>query len=404
VFDHVHLFPNINAGGSGGFARGLIEINKAKEELGLTHMIFLDDDALMECDAFVRTFGLLSYIREEYQDACISGAMLREDIPYISHEAGSHWEGTDPWTRFPGLDLRKRENVLLNETIDRPDYAAFWYACYPLHVAGLSNLPLALFLHNDDTEYGLRNPNGFLLLNGICVWCPGFENKRASTLSYYDVRNCMIVNALYAKGGNLGKMKQYCRKRILANTLRYRYYDAFLVATAVKDFLKGPDYLMALDPEEKNTEIIRSGYTPVPVEQLTDDPEILAAIEAYEPPKDVSEIYDNMKAANKWFYALTANGWIFPADGKLTPFVMGIWPYALYRKKEIILFDPDTKKGLRLMKNYPYLLKSLGTYAQILWMLRKDYTRARRAYIERFDELTGYEAWKEYLGFDEQNQ
>ncbi len=401
--EQIHLFPNMNAGGSGGFTRGLIEINKAKEKLGLTHMIFMDDDAVLEPDSLVRTFGLLSYIKDEYAKACISGAMLRQDIPYSSHEAGSHWAGTDPWTRHPGLDLRTRENVLLNETIDEPNYAAWWYACYPLAVATMDNLPLPLFLHNDDTEYGLRNQNGFLLLNGVCVWSPGFENKRSSTLSYYDVRNAMLVNALYREDGNLSAMKKYCWKRILANTLRYRYDDAYLVLMAVEDFLKGPEYLCTLDPEAKNKEIMEHGYSMKPVEELIDDPEVLKEIEEYEEPENVSEIYDNMKKKNKWFYALTANGWLFPADNKkVYPFPMGIWPYALFRKKEIVLFDPDTHKGIKGEKSYALLKRSIGYYLQILKLLKEKYPQAQKQYRERFKYLTSYTAWKKYLKLEEE--
>ena len=399
---HIFLYPNMNAGGSGGFTRGLIEINKRKEELGLTHMIFMDDDAKMEADALVRTFALLSYISPKWEKACSSGAMLREDIPYASHEAGSHWTGLDPWTRFFGLDLRTRENVLKNETMDDPDYAAWWYACYPLSVARMDNLPLPLFIHNDDTEYGLRNQNGFILLNGICVWSPGFENKRASSLSYYDVRNCMIVNALYREDGNLDAMKMYCRKRILANTLRYRYDDALLVVKAVEDFLKGPEYLCTLNPEEKNREVMNAGYKMKPAEELTGDPEVLREIYAYQDPDQVDAIYNNMKKKNKWFYAITANGWLFPAKSdKVYPFPMGIWPFDLYRKKEIILFDPDSHKGIYGKKSYRMLMRSLQAYLQILKMLKKDYARVQKEYRDAFGYMTGYACWKGYLKLDE---
>ena len=400
--DHIYLYPNMNAGGSGGFTRGLIEINKKKDELGLTHMIFMDDDARMETDALVRTYALLSYVSPKWEKACISGAMLREDIPYASHEAGSHWTGLDPWTRYFGLDLRPRQNVLMNETMDYPDYAAWWYACYPLSVATMDNLPLPLFIHNDDTEYGLRNKNGFILMNGICVWSPGFENKRASSLSYYDVRNCMIVNALYKEDGNLDAMKMYCRKRILANTLRYRYDDAQLVVMAVEDFLKGPKYLCTLDPEKKNAEIMKAGYTLKPAEELTGDMDVLCEIYAYKEPDQVDLIYNNMKKKNKWFYALTANGWLFPAKSdKVYPFPMGIWPFDLFRKKEIILFDPDSHKGIYGKKSYKKLFESIQAYLHICSMLKKDYARVQKEYRDAFGYLTGYECWKGYLKLDE---
>jgi len=280
--EFVHLYPNMNAGGTGGFTRGLIEINKCKDKLGLTHMIFMDDDAILCPDSLVRTYALLSYVNDKYAKACIAGGMMRIDMPYSQHEYGSKWDGSDPYSRYPGLDLRVASNVVKNEEMDTADYAPWWYACYPLSETKMDNLPIPIFIHNDDTEYGLRHrENGFMLLNGICVWSPGFENKRASSLSYYDVRNIMLTNALYEEDGLLKTMKKYCWKRILANTLRYRYDDAKLVLLAVEDFLKGPKYLGTLNPEEKNGEVMKMGYSNKPVEELCDDKKVIEEIKSY---------------------------------------------------------------------------------------------------------------------------
>ena len=65
----VHLFKNKNTGGTGGFTRGILEINRERKLTGATHVIMLDDDALIEPEAFVRTWALLSYIRKEYVSA-----------------------------------------------------------------------------------------------------------------------------------------------------------------------------------------------------------------------------------------------------------------------------------------------------------------------------------------------
>ena len=81
--DHIFLFPNENSGGSGGFTRGLIEINRAKDRLGLTHMIFMDDDAVLCPESFIRTQAVLSYVNEKYGRACVSGAMLRLNQPFL---------------------------------------------------------------------------------------------------------------------------------------------------------------------------------------------------------------------------------------------------------------------------------------------------------------------------------
>ena len=84
--EHIHVYPNINAGGTGGFTRGILEIQKKKEELHLTHMIFMDDDIVLNPDALVRTYGLLSFARNQYKQSSVAGAMLRLDRRYTLHE------------------------------------------------------------------------------------------------------------------------------------------------------------------------------------------------------------------------------------------------------------------------------------------------------------------------------
>ena len=397
--DHIFLFPNENSGGSGGFTRGLIEINKVKDARGLTHMIFMDDDAVLCPESFIRTHALLSYVNDKYSRAGVSGAMLRLNQPYIQHEYGVKWDGTTPYTRYPALDLRSRMNVIRNEALDDADYAAWWYACYPLSETGMHNLPLPLFLHNDDIEYGLRHKeNRFILLNGICVWSPGFEDKRSSNLNYYDVRNTMITAALTSSDGLEKRMQKYCWKRILAALLRYRYKDASLVYKGVEDFCKGPEYLGTLDPVKLNQEVGAMGYQMKPVEELTDDPAVLKEVEDYKQPENAEEMFVRRDKENKWFYALTLNGWIFPAHkDRIYAFPMGVWPYALYRKGKVLLFDPDTKKGILGKKSYQGLFQSVGVYIRIARLMHDQYPAAVNEYRKKASWLEDYACWKEYL-------
>ncbi|MCX8013450.1 MAG: glycosyltransferase, partial [Rectinema sp.] len=48
---NVRIISNRNVGGAGGFARGLLEAEAA----GCTHVIFCDDDVIIEPEAFART-------------------------------------------------------------------------------------------------------------------------------------------------------------------------------------------------------------------------------------------------------------------------------------------------------------------------------------------------------------
>ncbi len=49
-------------------------------------------------------------------------------------------------------------------------------------------------------------------------------------------------------------------RRMLTNLFRYRYRDIRLSARAVKDFLRGPKWLMEQDAEKLHQEIVAAGY------------------------------------------------------------------------------------------------------------------------------------------------
>lgn len=147
---HVHLFQNINAGGAGGFTRGMLEILKSRRKYEFTHVILLDDDAVMEPDAFIRAAALLTYIRDEYDRACIAGTLLDVSCRYMQNEIGATYNKGVTTAIGKGEDLRTFDTVCCQEKDHRSDYAGWWFACYPLSVVSRNNLPLPYFVHYDD--------------------------------------------------------------------------------------------------------------------------------------------------------------------------------------------------------------------------------------------------------------
>jgi galactofuranosylgalactofuranosylrhamnosyl-N-acetylglucosaminyl-diphospho-decaprenol beta-1,5/1,6-galactofuranosyltransferase len=397
--DHVHVFANRNAGGSGGFTRCLVEVLEREEAEGFTHMIFMDDDVKILPEALIRTYALLSLMKTEYLDAVISGAMLRSDLAYIQHESGALWDGANPRTAHPGLDLRDREILAENEVIVRSDYAAWWFACYPLNAVHRIGLPLPVFIHGDDVEYGLRGKSPVILLNGICVWHEPFENKRASALSYYDVRNTLLLHAIYRPKSGCRTVNQYLFKRMASLLLRYRYKDIQLLCKGVRDFLRGIDWLKVEEPEKLNQRVMHMGYSMTPVQELTHDRKVLQQIREYRKPVSAGEIYVPHSKRHRRKYLLTLNGWLLPAKAdRIYSHPLGVCPYEMYRQKKVLLFDPDSKKGILLQKNYTEAVKSLFAYTEIMFCLGFSYKRVSREYHKRFKELTTLDFWKGYLG------
>ena len=396
--EHIRVYPNMNAGGTGGFTRGILEIQKKKEELHLTHMIFMDDDIVLNPDALVRTYGLLSYARDQYKLSSVAGAMLRLDRRYTLHEVAANWAGGDPIVTNQGMDLRTFAHVMKNEELRQGDYAAWWYACYPLSVVSEDNMPIPFFLHMDDVEYGLRNRNGVMTLNGINVWHSVFENKRASSLSYYDIRNIMLTNAVYFQDGNLRFMKRYIFKRFMANTLRFRYKDVNMTYMAVRDFCRGPEYLKNLNPQEKNRELMDAGYKMLSIDDLTADDGLKNEIKNYQKPENISDVYQKYIVKNKWKYQITVNGWLLPPHrDKVYAYPMGIHPYALFRKKDVILFDPDSQTGIAVHKSWRELMGVVCAIGRTYLLIATQYKKAQRKYRQEIQTMQTADFWKKYL-------
>lgn len=76
------------------------------------------------------------------------------------------------------------------------EYNGWWFCCIPLaeHFRGF---PLPVFIHGDDIEYGLRFNKKIMTMNGIGVWHDAFDNRKASSMEYYDMRNTLITCAIH---------------------------------------------------------------------------------------------------------------------------------------------------------------------------------------------------------------
>ena len=377
----VTVIPNRNTGGSGGFARGMKAVldgeitaagarergtgdgksNHAGEEF--THLLLMDDDVAIEPEAVRRTKAFLACEKEEYRTRLLGGAMLRLDYPYLQHEAGGVWNHGMIHSVHQGLDLRHMRNVLKNEQREkvRADYVAWWYCCIPLAYVRQHGLPMPFFLHCDDIEYSLRGKAEPIYLNGIAVWHEPFENKRYSATEYYDVRNMLFTNARHCP--------EYGRKeeafgilyKIYANLIRYRYRDAELVLRAVEDFRKGEKWLGEVDGEKLHEEIVGMGYRLEKLEGIPDRPEVPERLYRYKG-----------KGLRKYKNILTLNGYLLPAKRGGRQWIrFRDAPERYYRVKEAVLYDPDSKRGFAVKRDYKAAARCLAAGAGMILRLKK---------------------------------
>lgn len=399
--DNVHLCHNPNVGGAGGFARGLIEIGKVKRQKNITHVIFMDDDVELLPEGIIRTYTVLRCLREQYRQAFIAGAMLRLEERYIQHENGALWNAGKCHFAGRGADLRRFSNVVLNETGQARDYAAWWYCCVPAENLRRDNLPLPVFIHGDDVEYSLRNAKGILTMNGICVWHPAAANKRVSSNEYYNLRNMLIVNAKYCPSYGKKQLAKTMAVRLLMALLRYRYRDMHLICQALADFCHGPEWLVRTDAPAYHQKIVEAGY------RMTDVSEKLKHCKRIK-CNNLSE-RNSVKEIFKWaaghkmlggllWRIFSLNGWILPPAKETRAVLMGVHPVDLYRAGRIVLYDDGSMQGIEAVRCFGQIFVCLTLYIKSLWLICTRYDRSRADYQAEWASLLDLEYWRRLYG------
>lgn len=364
----IHVIPNKNLGGAGGFKRGLQE---AIQQPQITHVLLMDDDVELLYEALIRTKNVLTCLKQEKKECFLGGAMLRMDTPYLMHAAGECWNNGRMKNPYKKTDLRSVYAVqkVSEEISGKQQYAGWWYCCIPRSHIEQKGYPMPFFLHMDDIEYNLRNGNPPIFFNGIAVWHEEFEDKRSSVIEYYDVRNRLITNALYC-----GKEKR-CRQeswrnallvlceRFYATVFRYRYRDFTLSVKAVEDFLKGPDWLMKLDAEEYHKSLGHYGYQARHLKTVMFS-------ESGQPKS---------KGLNFLAYLLPAR--------KTARLRMGAPVSSYRRKKKVLLVDPNSEKAILVHKSWKETGECICKAVTGLWKLLIQYPKANKEWQSKAAKL-----------------
>lgn len=387
---NVHIYPNRNVGGAGGFTRGMIEIIDSPR--AFSHVLLMDDDVLIGSDALLRTYRLLRMMKPEYAGKTIAGAMLRLDERWKQHECCAWWTGRFCKSGKKKIDLREIDNLLYNEREEPFDFNAWWYSCIPMSKISNDSLPMPMFVRMDDVEFGLRTGSDVLAMNGICLWHEPFEYKFASSMDYYEMRNLMMMNAIHRPGIAMRMASVQMAYRILANLVRYRYKSCALVFRGVDDFLKGADALMQRDPEALHREIMGASDKFLPLNEL-------------EIPFNERQYRKNLKKNRSTLQTIRLvlmNGLLLPPKGPAIVDAFMAPPWACYRRGALLNYNEAIDRGFvtkrSVLKSLGMMLKTLGK----LCTLMRRYKPAAQSYREAYATLTSRAFWDHYLGLDDQ--
>lgn len=393
----VDLYPNINAGGSGGFCRGMMESLHNEKS---THMILMDDDVLVQVEAFEKTYNFLTLLKEEYNKAFIGGAMIRLDQKNIQHENLATFKGYRLVGLKQQLNLNQYSLVLFNEMPEpiHPVYAAWWYCCMPKTIVNAQNLPYPFFVRMDDIEYSVRNIKEAISLNGICVWHDAFDNKYSTLMEdYFMFRNNLVVDAVHGEGDKY-IVSAFFTFRFIRAMFQSDYGGAELLCDGVDNFLKGPEFFKTVDPVQDRAEHGTKQTKAVPVGDYDKFDVFYGEFRAAVDKNRESII-------KQWFRYLTLNGHLLPSAlmhrSGFAEYGYGSHSKMFFGKRTTLAIDPNFQTVTELKRSSK---KDVQLYARgISTCLRlfTEYDRLRKEYKAEFPAMTNEVFWTHYLRLDE---
>ena len=387
----IKIHPNKNLGGVGGFTRNLLEILEDKTKYRITHNVFMDDDIVFDVDIFERLYLFLSVIKEDFFHATVGSTMLRIDFPAIQHETGACWNGGNFLMRKHNRDISTLENVLRNDIEEYTEYNGWWFCCMPMTLINETNLPLPIFIHRDDVEYGLRNCKKIIHLNGICVWHEYFDNKYATSMEYYDTRNSLITNAIYCPWYSKRHLQKFILRRTLSNALRYRFKINDLMFKAVRDYLAGVEWLECCDATTLHKTISSMGYPQKDVDELN----YPFDLDQY----DQNRYYSETKI-KRYIRRLSFNGMFFrPNKDTIVP-IFEPTIYSFYRANRVLNYNAITHQGFVTSKSWKEFIKNITDCCKLLFSIEYGFDKARNDYRENIHRLTNSTFWRKYLNID----
>ncbi len=410
--DCISIHPNPNVGGSGGFARGMIEALEQNPKA--THVLLMDDDVEVLPESFIRTFNLLSLLKEEYVNAFLSGAMMSLEEPNLRTEdlgfftAKGTFSPLKPEGYMTSLhdvvetEIYKAPTGLYEDTVQQ--YAGWWYCVIPTATIEREGLPLPLFVRSDDAEYALRCKPRFMSMNGICVWHNSFKFKYSAAVERYQVSRNTLISQATTGVAPLADFLYEIRREVELDLKKFDYDDALLAVKGLEDFLRGPEWISHPVAEARFMAANREREQLIPIEQLIP--------QALELGVDLTQLtFGNLSLEGDrsrlqaFKDYLTINGHRFVNDsvkrkGKVAVIDAAGWVYPAGKIRDVdtlIVVDMPNKKGaIRHMDKKRF--KEVWTrFRKAEREFKRNKDKIYAEFASYRDVFTSIGFWKQYL-------
>ncbi len=432
--EYITVHPNPNAGGAGGFARGMIEALEQTPKA--THVLLMDDDVRISAESIIRTYQLLRIVNNEYKEAFVSGAMMNmdepevriEDIGYVDangkyYPLKSGEQGcADEYGHMNVLhDMVFSESFTIPESVStredmcKQSYAAWWYCVIPSSMIEKNGLPLPFFVRCDDVEYNLRCRPKLMCMNGICVWHEPFNMRYSAAVERYQMMRNVQIGQFSTNMASMTDFQRDFRRTVRLDIRKFNYDDVILSLEGFEDFLKGPSFIAKPGQAESSyLDSLKKQEKFQSFEQAYDEVKKLG-IDLYKVTAcDVMKRSTVRKPRSPWTY-LT----YFVARQQLGGQRLAGSKY--YDKKTPVLidgkgyYDPDRKTdhhdiiiAIDMERKRVAIRRVDQKRFKILWKRYKDDLKIYRDNKERLKQeyeaaskiLTSVAFWKAYLGLD----
>lgn len=389
----IKLYPNINTGGSGGFTRGMIESLKENKA---THILFMDDDVLIQVEALERTYNLLRLLKDDYSDAFLAGAMLRLDKKNIQHENIAKYNFTFLESFKTKLDLNRYKNVIFNE---KPEYfsngyAGWWYCCMPIANLSIHNLPYPFFIRGDDIEFSIRNKSNIINMNSISVWHEPFELKYSTLLeNYFMFRNFMVINTIHSEM-NFFSIARFLARRFFREIFRYDYSAAELLLDGVECYMQGSKFFQNIDTVNDLKVHAVKQIKVKPISSIKDTDRIYNEFK-----NDLMNVHESK--IKKILRVVSLNGHFMPncafKDKGYAEYGYSSNSKHYFCRRKVLGCSLNFDEGVILEIKREKCLRLMLRYIKTNLKLFIKYNQLRKEYRETFPYMTSLEFWEKYL-------
>ena len=243
----LRVIDQVNAGGSGGFSRGMLETISAGTS---DYVMLLDDDVVAEPEGIRRA---LTFARLCTSPTIVGGHMFdmydKTKLHAFAESVDTYnflWGPVTPSRHDFGAS-NLRQTTWIHQRFDVA-YNGWWMSLIPVEIIREVGLSLPVFIKWDDAEFSLRaQEHGYstVSLPGAAVWHVSWVDKDDSRdwQAFYHARNRLVAALLHSPHPHGGRLALSNLASDVRHLLTMDYYTVKLRQLAYESVLAGPDKL-----------------------------------------------------------------------------------------------------------------------------------------------------------------